>query len=420
MRLGARLAFMIVSLALGTAAAADARPMQFSVDGVRLNVTRAFADGIVLGGQHGDATQETTVLDRSGQRALSVIAIPYGTRAGTESDLPVARRGEAAAYRYDLHGFRVRGGEFAMPAPVIDLFGAGISGEVSVRHEDVPGTGAFGRDVLTAEWVSEAGSRIWIVRAVEFAPSGRSFDVMPTFVEGLGQLGVWADGSALETPTTVRKDVLAQGPEPAPTESAGPAARDGAPDQTKPPEYADGCDVANYDAASNQTTWRNYLGASFRGIPACGPRPAVGAPVVNVGFSLGAPPLVVQFESTELALRWLYLVHHTPPYAGNGDRLCANYDAAAGGQPLQQVANYPNGSGSPRPGDVLCYDTGGTGGQTSVVTAAHVDGSGRGWVDVMEQNASAGGFARLPVLDGRVASNYGGYIAGWLTSQRAR
>jgi hypothetical protein len=55
------------------------------------------------------------------------------------------------------------------------------------------------------------------------------------------------------------------------------------------------------------------------------------------------------------------------------------------------------------------------------VLASRVDGSGNGWVDVMEQNAAPNGYARLPIVKHAVLTNYGGFITGWLTSQlRAR
>ena len=410
-------ALTAAALALVPVMAAARTPIQTIVDGVRIDVTRAVADGAVLPPQAGDATQEATVVDSSGQRLVSVIAVPYGFRPATEDALPLARRGGAQAYRNALHDFRVRTGEFAMPAPVIDMFGAGISGEVSVRHQELAGAGAFGRDVLTAEWVSEAGSRIWIVRAVEYAPTGHSFDSAAGFVAGLGRLGVWSDGGSLSRPTTVRKDVVG-GPEP--LASASPSARDAAADDRKPPAYGDRCDVGKYDAATQFYNWRNYLGASFRGVPACGPRPAAGGVLVDAAFDGQGAGGVAQFGSTELSLRWMYLVYGTPPFAGAGDELCGAYDAAAGGQRLTAVANSGNAAALPHAGDVICYNTGGTGGHSALAVATHVDGAGRGWIEVMEQDGAANGFARLLVLGGRVMSNLGGDVTGWLSAPRQR
>ncbi len=96
MRLGAPIVTAIASLVLVTGAAAEAHGIPFVVDGVRA-VAESAANGVVLSGQPGDATQETTIVDRAHQRSFSVIAIPYGTRAGVEDALPVAHRGGRAS-----------------------------------------------------------------------------------------------------------------------------------------------------------------------------------------------------------------------------------------------------------------------------------------------------------------------------------
>jgi hypothetical protein len=413
-----------VALGLATSSAALARGgrVSFVVDGVRISVPRAVAQGLVLSGRPGDATQETTIVDRAQERTLSVIAVPYGMKAGTEDALPVARRDGAWAYRNALHDFRVRNGQFASTAPAIEVFGSRDAGEVSVRHEDIPGLRKTSRDVMTAEWVAEAGSRLWIVRVTQFAPSGRSFEDVPQFVASLGGLNVSAS-SSLSAPTTIFADAAgSRVPSPQPLDVVPSPARTGAsPDaplpQTKPPNYSDTCDVTNYDNATGKPLgyWRNYLGTSYRGIPACGPRPLYGGIDVNAIFYNGAPWGVLEFECVELSLRWMYLAYGTPPYPGNGDQLYYNYNSGNGGQKLYQIANSPGPPYIPHGGDVLSYETGGTGGHTSVVRNSYADGNGNGWVNVLEENASYHGFAHLTMTNYQVLSNYGGYIIGYLT-----
>jgi hypothetical protein len=416
MRLGAPIVTAIASLVLVTGATAEARGIPLVVDGVRV-VAESTASGVVLSAQPGDATQETTIVDRAHQRSFSVIAIPYGTRAGVEDALPIARRGGAGEYRSALHDYRARTGQYALPAAVVGLFGAGVAGDVSVRHEDVGGFGAFSREALTAEWVTEAGGRIWIVRFVQYVGTGRSFDVMPEFNDELGRLGLTADPSALAKPTTVRKDTGASAT-PSPYDTASPGRATSF--DPKPPRYSDLCDAQNFDATTQFHDWRNFLSASYEGVQACGPRPATGGPVVQASLADGTEP-VVQFGAPELSLRWLYLAYGVPPYAGNGDQLYGRYDQTRGGKPLLAIAGSGNLDEVPQPGDVISYDTGGTGGHTAVVVASRVDGAGNGWVDVMEQNAAANGYARLPIVKHTVLSNYGGFITGWLTSHlRAR
>jgi hypothetical protein len=241
---------------------------------------------------------------------------------------------------------------------------------------------------------------------------------MPAFVADLGGIGLVADASSLAKPTTIHKDAgVAATPQP--FDSASPS--HGARFDTKPPHYSDPCDVANYDTATEYHDWRNYLGTSYQGIPACGPRPATGGIEVQATFAAPGDWPVSQFQATELSLRWLYLAYGTPPFSGTGDQLSTRYDPSRGGTPLAAVAGTGKIDVAPQPGDVISYDTGGSGGHTSVVVGSHVDSSGDGWVDVMEQNASSSGYARLPVVRHQVLSNYGGFVTGWLTSHlRAR
>jgi hypothetical protein len=413
---------IIALLVAPSAVLARSATVGFVVDGVHLSVPRAAAHGIVLSGRPGDATQETTIVDRALERTVSVIAVPYGTKPGIEDALPVARRDGALTYRNALHDFRVRNGQFASIAPPIDIFGTRDAGEVSIRHEDVPGMRGTSRDVLTAEWVAEAGSRIWIVRVVQFVGSGRSFEAVPVFVASLGGLEVTAT-SSLSVPTTILSDAVGSRlSSPQPIDVAPSPARTGSsPDsqlpQTKPPNYSDSCDVANYDRATGEPLgyWRNYLGTSYRGVPACGPRPIYGGIDVSAIFYNGAPWGVLEWECVELSLRWMYLAYGTPPYPGNGDQLYYNYHANSGGQKLYQIANSPGPPYIPHGGDVLSYETGGSGGHTSVVRASYADANGNGWVNVIEENASYHGFSHLTLTNYQVLSNYGGYIIGYLT-----
>jgi hypothetical protein len=414
--LGTTALLVLISTA---AAGARAGRVAFVVDGVRVSVPRSAAPGIVLSGRPGDATQETSIVDSTQQRTLSIIAVPYGTKAGTEDALPVARPDGASAYRNALHDYRVRNGQFAVSAPAIEAFGTRIAGELSIRHESISGLRAVERDVLTAEWVGEAGSRIWIVRAMRFVPSGRSFDDIAPFVASLGGLDLSAL-SSLAAPTTVHPDVAGARAQPA---LSLDVVRLGGgsitPDRLarKPPNYSDRCDTVNYDHATGEPPgyWRQYLGTYYRGIPACGPRPIYGGIDVNAIFYNGAPWGVLEWECVELSLRWMYLAYGTPPYPGNGDQLYGNYNPNNGGQKLYQIANTPGPPYSPHAGDVFSYETGGTGGHTSVAIASSIDTNGNGWVNVMEQNASYAGLSQLTMTNYQVASNYGGYIIGWLT-----
>jgi hypothetical protein len=405
-----------VGACLPASAATHARPPTFVVDAVHVTAAGADFAGMVLPASPGDATQETTIVDRTHHRTLSVIAVPFGTRPGTEDAVSTARRGGAASYRSALHDYRASRGEYASDAPSVLLFGNRVPGDMSQRTEHFASAGGrdVDREVFTAEWVTEAGPRLWIVRARQFAPASHPLGAIADFANSVEGLTLWSDGS-IAAPTTVSLDVQT-----GLTASYAALASAATPKRAWPATYSGACDEENYDRATGRHDWRNKLGGTFSGVPACGPRPAPGAPAIAASFAPIAPSGVLQFDAVELSLRWMYLAYGTPPFAGNGDELIANYDPANGGQPLFRYANLAGSGNQPRPGDVLSYDTGGTGGHTAVVQSAHADSHGNGWVDVIEQNASPHGVARLAMIDDQVLSNYGGAVMGWLSPRPYR
>jgi hypothetical protein len=402
----------LVFLVPAAAAAAQHQQPSFTVDGVHVFGAAVHVRGLELNAAPGDATQETTIVDRAHGRTLSVIAVPFGTQPATEDAVPDAQRGGARAYRTALHDYRVRTGQYAADAPNATLFGANVGGDLSQRTEYVSEDGgrSINRVVFTAEWVAEAGPRIWIVRETQEVAPSHALIAIADFTSSVQGLVLWSDGSLHRSaPSSGDADA-----------GASPAAQatDGLERSLrKPPAYADACDVAHYDASA-PNNWRHLLGTVYDGVPACGPRPALDGVPVTASFFPGAAVTVTQFDSTELSLRWMYLTYGTVPYEGNGDRLYANYTEAAGGTELYRYPNLARLHEAPRPGDVISYDTGGTGGHTAVVTSTHIDTAGGGWVGVMEQDGAYSGFARLPVVGGRVYSNLGGPVLGWLSPHR--
>ena len=399
---------LVGSFAVTSLSAGAARLTNVVIDGVRVGV--GATSGVVLPSTPGDATQEATILDRARHRIVSVIAVPFGTTPGTEDALGVAHHGGAAEYRSALHDFRVRAGEFGEETPAVMLFGSRVEGDLNERREHIAVSQdrAFERDVFTGEWVTEAGPRLWIVRVRQYEPTNHPMSAIADFAAALHDFWLSADGS-VNAATTVFPDVKTT---PSLRQLTISSAQMEAP---KPTSYSDSCNAENYDVASGRNDWRHALGASYHGVPACGPRPATGAPTIPAAFGAAAPISVLQYHATELSLRWLFLTYGTPPFAGNGDELLENYEPAGGGQPLYKYVNVANSGLWPMPGDVLSYDTGGTGGHTSVVATVHADAHGNGWVGVIEENASPRGFARLPMVDGKIFSNLGGPILGWLS-----
>lgn len=142
------------------------------------------------------------------------------------------------------------------------------------------------------------------------------------------------------------------------------------------------------------------LGASFRGVQACGPQP--GRTDGRLVFFFPGAWGEYEWQCTELVYRFMYLAYGVRPYVGNGDQVVDNYRPEFGGN-LEKVRN---GSGRlPAPGDILSYVSV----HTSIVTAVDVDSSGNGTIRVLEQNAPNDGSATLRVTDFRIAN-----VKNWL------
>lgn len=142
------------------------------------------------------------------------------------------------------------------------------------------------------------------------------------------------------------------------------------------------------------------LGASFRGVQACGPQPGRSDGRL-VHFFPGAWG-EYEWQCTELVYRFLYLAYGVRPYNGNGDQVVDNYRPEYGGN----LVKVRNGSGQlPSPGDVLSYVSV----HASIVTAVDVDASGNGTIRVLEQNAPNDGSATLKVTNFRIAG-----VKNWL------
>ena len=174
------------------------------------------------------------------------------------------------------------------------------------------------------------------------------------------------------------------------------------------------CDANAWNAKAAGMGWTGVgahrLGASYLGVPVCGPRPgADGAP--NVQWSrpgwghLG-------WQCPELAFRFMAQFYGVAAYGANGGDVVRNYTPAAGGG-LVKIDNGMAGV-PPVPGDVISFDNGGAAGHVGVVASTNVDVLGNGSITMMSQNDTADGWRTLPVVAWRV-QNFGSYVPyGWL------
>jgi hypothetical protein len=198
---------------------------------------------------------------------------------------------------------------------------------------------------------------------------------------------------------------------PAPPPPAAPAVP-GASDPLPAPAWWNGtCDNGNYPGAAP-------LGASFRGVQVCGPRPgadhATNRPVQFFPGAWGE----LEWQCVELSMRFMYVAYGVKPYGANGKDVYANYSTAYGGN-LEKVPNGTVGR-APAPGDVITFGPTATSplGHTGVVATENVGDDGNGTITILSQNDTADGWRTLNVGAWSVDGPTGGLgvVPGWLHS----
>lgn len=150
------------------------------------------------------------------------------------------------------------------------------------------------------------------------------------------------------------------------------------------------CDAYNYARSPQnpQHVASQSLGASYRGVVACGPRPLWDASAPKddptVYFFPGGWG-EYEWECTELVFRYLYLAYGQKPYKANGSQVVANYAIYGNGR-LKIIQNG-TANHAPAPGDVISFDSPDGIGHTAIVTQASVNASGSGAITILQQNA---------------------------------
>ena len=181
------------------------------------------------------------------------------------------------------------------------------------------------------------------------------------------------------------------------------------------------CDTTYWTSKARSLGWTGAaayrLGASYLGIPACGPRPSVdGSPNVlwrKAGWG------EYEWQCVELAQRFMAQVYGVQAYQANGNQVVSHYSTADGGG-LVRINNGTVGQ-APAPGDIISYNSStNSNGHVAVVTATSIDGSGNGTVTTMEQNYSANGWRSLTVKGWVVQPSGNLTPYGWLHDPQGR
>ena len=182
------------------------------------------------------------------------------------------------------------------------------------------------------------------------------------------------------------------------------------------------CDATHWNSVAKSLGWdvtanpAHPLGASYRGVPVCGPRPTW-----DTQGTMHAPDVAwsrsgwveYEWECVELAMRFMGQVYGVKAYGANGWNVVTNYKTAYGGG-LTKIANGTVGK-SPQPGDIISFGTTAPG-HVVVVAANAVDASGNGTITVMSQNDSGApdGWRTLKVTAWKVAAIGTAAATKWL------
>ncbi len=369
-----------------------------TLDGVTVEVTTSFLSDLMFVGSDPDsAIQAAAAVEREPHfRAFSLTAVPLGTSPPTEA-LPVAGAGEVGAYRAALKDYRREQEGDPQSGAVLELFGEPVTGTRSIVSLHVRGPEAV--PVVITEWVAEAGERLWIVRA------SRELEGLTAWQRwGLSRDSSFS-GAVVESPDLSQSPTSLAGLEQVePLRREVQEASSQARDLSFPAWWDGDCDEAGFRAVTGVSAYP--LGAEYRGMKACGPRPfADGGPWRLVNFGAGYSQ--IEWQCPEISKRFLYLAYGIPPYLGNGNQVVTNYE----GDLLEKVWNCTPGR-APQPDDVLSSGATSTYGHTSVVVSSDVDSSGNGTVGFIEQNSSRTGHSTMSVRDWCVV----GYtdVIGWL------
>jgi hypothetical protein len=188
-----------------------------------------------------------------------------------------------------------------------------------------------------------------------------------------------------------------------------------------PSWWSGDCDTNYWTPKARSLGWTGRaayrLGASYLGVPACGPRPSVdGSPNVVWRRSGWGE---YEWQCVELAQRFMAQIYGVKAYQANGNQVVSHYSTSYGGG-LVRINNGIAGQ-APQPGDVISFNSStNSNGHVAVVTANKVDGAGNGSVTTMEENYSSTGWRTLTVKAWRVQPSGNLTPYGWLHDPQGR
>jgi hypothetical protein len=354
------------------------------MDGVNVQIDLPFDASNFLASDPTDVVQTARTASKGDEIEVSITVVSYGLAPPSEN-LPIAEPGSAAEYLALLRNERLAQGGDPIAAPSISLFGHTVDGVLSSVAISL---GVTPQRVSIAEWVGEAGGRVWILRTM----LSEAHSLMP--VSLLDDITV--SSSDLHHPST----------------SAAATLLDRVPlpvDEPQPPSLLSNLPFPSWwsgDCNVNNHPGSYPLGGSYRGVKACGPHNRLRE------VSFGAGRNQYEWQCPELSKRYLYLAYGVPPYPAHGKDVVWNFP----GSQLEKVSNGTAGKG-PHAGDVLSYGSATTYGHTSIVSSSNINSSGNGSITIVEQNWSGSGVRTHTVSNWWVQDSLA--ISGWLHAPSA-
>ena len=371
-------------------ASAGAYSARTVVDAVDLVVrSPALPAAVFVASKSGDVLQGAAAVTQAPYRAFTIYAYPFGS-AAPAAGVGIVEPQHLGEYRAMGTGRLIR----SVHTPAL-IFGHSVEGSARILEVAL---GAHRQATEVVSWLTDAGSRLWIIQAAGPLRSNRS-------AEAAFAAGTSVVATDISTPTTVpSSDLIRPGPASPVTQHVilVSASTADPPPVRFPAWWSGNCDANNYPGSFPLSSWD--------GLTACGPGVNRGGWDKTVAFFPRAWG-EYEWECVELSMRWLYLEYGVRPYPANGSDVVADYSRADGGD-LQKMAN--DGSSVPEPGDVLSMEPTWREGHTAVVTAADVT-NGNGTIDILEQNMDGGnGTNTLGVIGDVVQPDHGMPVTGWL------
>jgi len=360
------------------------------VDAVDLVVrSPALPAAVFVASKPGDVLQGAAAVTQAPYRGFTIYAYPFGSAAPAPAT-GIVEPQHLGAYRAMGSGQLIR----SVRPPAL-IFGHRVEGSARVTEVAI---GRRRQPTEVVSWLTNAGSRLWVIQAAEPLPSSRIAEV--AFAAGTSVVA-----GDVSTPTTVpSSDLIRPGPaSPLAQHVIEVSAGTADPPPVRFPSWWSGnCDADNSPGSFPLSSWD--------GLTACGPGANRGGWDRTVAFFPHAWG-EYEWECVELSMRWLYLEYGVRPYPADGSQVVADYSRADGGD-LEKLAN--DGSSVPIPGDVLSMEPTWEEGHTAVVTATNVT-NGDGTIGILEQNMDGGdGTNTLGVIDDVVQPDYGMPVTGWL------